>query len=224
VQTVAVIPAYNEAETITDIIQQTREYVDEVVVVDDGSTDDTAEIARAQGATVIQHVINTGVGGALRTGYRYAIRQNYDFIVQIDADGQHDPAYIPMLLEEAEECDMVIGSRYLNESYQEYSPLRRLGIIFFTWVVNLLGRLNITDVTSGYRVYRVSALADIIHRSDDHWAVEQTLEAAKSDQRIKELSVEMPTREEGQSQFSIETFLLYPPKMLDVVVRVLIFR
>ena len=119
---------------------------------------------------------------------------------------------------------MVIASRYLNESYREYSAVRQAGISFFTFVVNSLGGLDITDVTSGFRVYRVSTLAEIIHRSDDHWAVEQTLEAARNGQRVTECSVEMPTRSEGESQFSLETLLLYPIRMLDVVVRVLIFR
>jgi glycosyltransferase involved in cell wall biosynthesis len=224
VRTVAVIPAYNESGTIASVVTGASEHVDEVVVVDDGSEDETADVAREHGATVVQHVVNTGVGGAVRTGYRYAIRHDYDFVVQIDGDGQHDPAYVPMLLDAAEDHDMVIGSRYLNESYREYSAVRQAGISFFTFVVNSLGGLDITDVTSGFRVYRVSTLAEIIHRSDDHWAVEQTLEAARNGQRITECSVEMPTRSEGESQFSLETLLLYPIRMLDVVVRVLIFR
>jgi glycosyltransferase involved in cell wall biosynthesis len=221
---VAIIPAYNEAGTIGDVIEKTQDHVDDVVVVDDGSSDDTASIARSRGASVVEHVVNTGVGGAVRTGYRDAIQNDYDLLVQIDADGQHDPAYIPMLLERAEDNDMIIGSRYLNESYKEYSPLRRAGIAFFTWLVNVLGDLEITDVTSGFRVYRVSALAEVLHLSDDHWAVEQTLEAAKSGQRIQECSVRMPTRDEGQSQFSVETFVMYPIRMFDVILRVLIFR
>ena len=221
---VAVIPAYNESETIAAVIDQTREYVDHVVVVDDGSTDGTAAIARDHGATVIEHVFNTGVGGAVRTGYQYAIRHDYDFVVQIDGDGQHDPAYIPDLLERAEDNDMVIASRYLNESFQEYPLIRKLGITFFTRVVNTLGGVDITDVTSGFRVYRVSALRQILHRSDKHWAVEQTLEAAKNGQRITEVSIEMPTREEGESQFTLDTFVLYPFRMTDVILRVLLFR
>jgi glycosyltransferase involved in cell wall biosynthesis len=224
VRAVAVIPAYNEAETIGPVIDGTSEYVDEVVVVDDGSSDGTAGIAREHGARVLEHAFNTGVGGAVRTGYEFAIRNGYDFVVQVDADGQHDPAEIPRLLEVAEECDMVIGSRYLNGSYRDFSLVRRLGIQFFTGVVNLLGRAEITDVTSGFRVYRVAALADILHRSDSHWAVEQTLEAAKRGQRIEEVSIEMPPREAGDSQFTLDTFVLYPVRMVDTIVRVLVFR
>lgn len=223
-QVVAVIPAYNESDTIAEVITETSDYVDDVVVVDDGSTDGTAAIAREHGATVIEHVFNTGVGGAVRTGYQYAIRRDYDFVLQIDGDGQHDPEYIPTLLERAEDHDMVIASRYLNESFQEYSLVRKLGITFFTKTVNILGNIDITDVTSGFRVYRVSALREILHRSDKHWAVEQTLEAAKNGQRITEVSIEMPTREAGESQFTFDTFVLYPFRMTDVILRVLVFR
>ena len=221
---VAVVPAYNEQSTIGTVVDETTPHVDEVVVVDDGSSDDTAALARDHDATVVTHVVNTGVGGAVRTGYRYAIRHNYDFVAQIDGDGQHDPAYLPKLLEIAESNDMVIGSRYLNESIDDYSFTRRLGIKFFTAVVNLLGGINITDVTSGYRIYRVSMLENILHRSDKHWAVEQTLQAADSGYSIREVSVEMPTRKEGRSQFDAETFVMYPVRMIDTIVRVLIFR
>ncbi|MCD2201060.1 glycosyltransferase family 2 protein [Halobacterium sp. KA-4] len=223
-RTVAVLPAYNEADTVGPVIEGTREHVEEVVVVVDGSSDGTADVAREHGATVVEHVFNTGVGGAVRTGYQYAIQHDYDFILQIDADGQHDPTYIPELLAEAPDHDMVIASRYLNESFQDYPLIRKLGIQFFTRVVNTLGGVNITDVTSGFRVYRVSALADILHSSDKHWAVEQTLEAAKRGHRITEVSIEMPVREEGESQFTLDTFALYPIRMTDVIFRVLLFR
>jgi glycosyltransferase involved in cell wall biosynthesis len=224
VNVVAVIPAYNESTTIGSVVEETAPHVDEVVVVDDGSDDDTADIARDHGATVVTHVINTGVGGAVRTGYRYAIRQGYEFVAQVDGDGQHDPTYLPELLAAAEDNDMIIGSRYLNESIEDYSFVRRTGIKFFTTVVNTLGGADITDVTSGYRIYRVSMLENILHRSNKHWAVEQTLQAANSGYRIRELSVRMPTREDGASQFDIETFVMYPIRMADTVVRVLMFR
>lgn len=220
----AIIPAYQEAETIGPVVEGTREHVDEVVVVDDGSTDGTAAIARKRGAMVIEHVFNTGVGGAVRTGYQYAIRNDYEYVVQIDADGQHDPASIPTLLGAADDADIVIGSRYLNESIEDYPLVRRLGISFFTSVVNRLGGIDVTDVTSGFRVYDVSALESLQQHSDRHWAVEQTLEAAKRDLRIVEVSVEMETRQQGRSQFTVDTTLLYPARMAHVILRVLLFR
>ncbi len=223
-RTLAVIPAYNESDTVGSVIDGAEEYVDRVVVVDDGSQDDTARIGREKGATVLEHAFNTGVGGAVRTGYRYAIEHDFDLVVQIDADGQHDPSHIPRLLSAAEDADMVIGSRYLNDSHEDYSPIRKLGIRFFTEMVNTLGRVDITDVTSGFRVYRVSALQSILHHSDKHWAVEQTLEAARREFDIVEVSTEIPTRSDGNSQFTLETFVLYPLRMTDVALRVLLFR
>jgi glycosyltransferase involved in cell wall biosynthesis len=220
----AVIPAYNEAATIGEVIRQTRQHVTEVVVVDDGSTDGTPEIARSNGAVVLEHTINIGVGGAQRTGYRYVLNRDFEFIVQVDGDGQHDPDYIPELLSVAEECDMVIGSRYLNESIEDYPFVRRLGISFFTTVVNQLGGIGISDVTSGFRVYRTEILAEIIHSSDNHWAVEQTLAAARKGFDIREVSVKMPTRDEGESQFDLDTLVLYPVRMMDIIFRILVFR
>lgn len=222
--TAAVIPAFDEIETIGQVVDETDQYVSEVVVVDDASTDGTAAVARRHGASVIEHVVNTGVGGALRTGYQYAIRNDYEYVVQIDGDGQHNPTYIPELLTAASEHDMVIGSRYLNESYADYPWVRRLGIRFFTSLINRLGDINITDVTSGYRVYRVAALERIVHRTDTHWAVEQTLEAAKRNLKIKEVSVEMPVRETGQSHLTPDMLFVYPLRMADVILRVMVFR
>ncbi|MEF8887469.1 MAG: glycosyltransferase family 2 protein [Haloarculaceae archaeon] len=223
-RTVAVIPAYNEADTVGAVVDGTAEHVDEAVVVDDASTDGTPAVARDHGATVIEHTFNTGVGGAVRTGYRYAIERDYDMVVQVDADGQHDPDRIPDLLAAAEGCDMVIGSRYRDGSIEEYPLVRRAGIRFFTGVVNLLGGVEVTDVTSGFRVYRVSMLRNVLHQRDAHWAVEQTLDAARQGYRIREVSAEMPTRDSGESQFDLGTFLLYPLRMADVVLRVVLFR
>ena len=104
----AVIPAYNEAATIGEIIQETKKYVDKVFIVDDASVDNTAEVATENGAEVIRHNINRGIGAAQRTGYTVAMSDGFDYIVQLDADGQHDPRYIPTLLETAQDYDMII--------------------------------------------------------------------------------------------------------------------
>lgn len=223
-QSAALVPAYNESETIGSVIDGVSEHVDDVIVVNDASTDGTPEIARQHEAIVIDHAVNTGVGGALRTGYRYIIGREYDIVVQIDSDGQHDPSYVPEVFMALEDADVVLGSRYLNDSYQDYSRTRQTGIRFFTKLVNALGGIEITDVTSGFRVYRVDVLRDIIHSSDDHWAVEQTLDTARNGYLLREVSTEMPTRSTGRSQFTIDTFLFYPIRMMKVLLRVLIFR
>ncbi|WP_436911301.1 glycosyltransferase family 2 protein [Halosimplex marinum] len=222
---VAVVPAYNEAENIESVVRDAAEYVDKVVVVDDKSSDDTASVAEASDADVVSHPMNMGVGAAIHTGYQVAIREGFDLVVQIDADGQHDPSFIPEMLAKLDEddADMVIGSRWLNSSYKEYSAVRRAGIRFFTLEANVLGGLSITDVTSGYRVYRVSMLEDLGRPENSHWALEQTLEAARKDYEITEVSVPMPTETEG-SQFDVETFMKYPARMLLTTMKVLIFR
>ncbi len=224
VPTVAIIPAYNESRTVGAVIDGTAEHVDRVVVVDDCSDDDTVEVAREHGATVLKHAFNTGVGGAVRTGYRYAVEQDCDLVVQVDADGQHDPAAIPRLLARAEDCDMVIASRSHDGSIEEYPLVRRLGIRVLTRTVAALGDVEVTDVTSGFRVYRTSLLESLDHGADRHWAVEQTLAAARQGADIEEVSIDIPPREKGDSQFTLDTLVLYPFRMIDAIARPLVFR
>lgn len=221
----AIIPAYNESDSIASIVSETRQYVDQVVVIDDSSTDDTREVAESVADGVVTHPKNMGVGGAVHTGYQVAIAEDYDVVIQIDGDGQHDPSYIPEMMDSLREesADMVIGSRWLNESHKEYSFVRRAGVSFFTSEVNLLGGLDITDVTSGFRAYDVDMLADLGRPENSHWALEQTLEAARKDYSIEEISVPMPPETEG-SQFTVETFLKYPPRMALTSLKVILFR
>jgi glycosyltransferase involved in cell wall biosynthesis len=223
-KTIAVIPAHNEAETIQKVVTEVKKFVHETIVIDDGSTDGTRGSALRAGATVVSHPLNRGVGAALRTGYRAALQCDPDVIIQIDGDFQHDPSYIPQLLEAVKESDMVIGSRFLNPSHKDYNLTRRSGIKFFSWVANTLSSLSVTDVTSGYRCYRASALRQLTPLTDRHWALEQTLEAARKGMTIKEVSVEMPVRDRGKSQFNVKTYALYPFRMIDCIIKVLIFR
>lgn len=223
----AVIPAYNEEKTIGSVIQNVpRGVVDEIFVIDDGSTDNVYATSKNAGAKVIKHAINRGIGAAQRTGYKIARLENFDYVVQIDADMQHDPKYIQKLLDTAIEnnCDMVIGSRFLNSSYENYSFVRRAGIKFFTRTVRFLSPVDITDVTSGFRVYKVKSLEKLGRTLDKHWAVEQTLDAAKKGLKIKEVSVKMPLRKKGKSQFNLITYVKYPLRMIESILRVLIFR
>jgi|Deesub1362A_J573_1020465.scaffolds.fasta_scaffold02381_4 glycosyltransferase involved in cell wall biosynthesis len=222
----AVIPAYNEEKTIGKVVEGVRKYVDRVLVVDDGSNDNTAEVAKQHGAHVLKHIINIGVGAAQRTGYSAALLEGYDYIVQIDADGQHKPEYIPLLLETAvkSNADIVIGSRFLNESHKSFSFTRRAGISFFSKTVSIFGRVDITDVTSGFRVYSSEALKKLERIPDKNWAVEQTLEAAVKKLKIIEVSVEMETRKTGESQFNIKTFIMYPLRALESIIRIGIYR
>jgi glycosyltransferase involved in cell wall biosynthesis len=225
----AIIPAFNEEATIAQVIIETKRYVDVVVVVDDASTDTTAELAKQNGAHVIHRTKSHGPSTALQSLYD-SVEVNgldymgFDYIVQVDADGQHDPKYIPEMLRVAQSCDIVIASRFLNTSYKQYVWARRIGILFFTFVTNVLMRSNLTDVISGYRVYTTKSLKKLSPISARHWAVEQTLEALKKGLIIKEVSAEMPIRTTGKSQFSKATYLGYPFKMIWVVLKVLLFK
>lgn len=222
---IAVIPAHDEEKSIEDIIKRVRPYVDKVLVVDDSSNDDTGVISKKHADGVVTHPKNMGVGGAVYTGYQVAINEEFDVVLQIDADGQHDPECIPAILKKMDEdgADMVIGSRWLNDSFKEYSLVRRAGIKFFTIETILLGGLNITDVTSGFRAYNVDMLEDLGRPESSHWALEQTLEAARKGFKISEISIPMPPSPDG-SQFDLMTFIKYPPRMVLITLKILLFR
>jgi glycosyltransferase involved in cell wall biosynthesis len=145
------IPAYNEEATIPLVIRDIREHCQDIVVVDDGSTDFTGAVARDEGAMVIPHGQNKGYAEALRTGYRYALEHNYDGLVQIDADGQHDPGHIPELFRRGQSWDVVIGSRFLGRQKYESPLSKAVGVRIFRHIIQRETGLNITDPTSGYR-------------------------------------------------------------------------
>lgn len=227
-KTLCIIPAYNEEENLGEIIERIKEQgdcVDKIVVIDDDSEDGTVEVAKGKDVDVVSHLVNRGPGCALQTAFDLAIIEDFDCVVQIDADGQHDPEYIPELIQRIEDgYDMVIGSRYLNKSYEDYSLIRRSGIKFFSKLINSISGEEITDITSGYRAWNVEMLGGLGKIRERHWAVEHTLEVAKKGYRIGEISVEMPQREEGESQFDPKTFIKYPFKMLKNIIKVLLYR
>jgi glycosyltransferase involved in cell wall biosynthesis len=220
----AIIPAYNEEDTVADVVAGTQPHVDDVLVIDDGSEDDTERVAREHADAVASHPVNLGVGAAVHTGYRFGIRGGYDVLVQVDGDGQHDPAYIPALLEQLdEETGMVIASRWLNASHSDYSWVRRSGIRFFTLVANVFGGLSVTDVTSGFRAYDVSLLEALGDPEQNHWALGQTLETGRKGYAIEEISVPIPPESEG-SQFDMGTYTRYPGRMVLTTLKVCLFR
>lgn len=158
---IVLIPAYNEASRIGSLVENVRRVVPEmpVLVVNDGSRDDTARVARAAGAVVVTHPFNMGYGVTIQTGYKYALAHGFDRLVQLDADGQHDPACIPVLLAPVIEgkTDVAIGSRFLGTSYRP--PLvRRIGMALFRRIVFLVTGQFITDTTSGYQAFNREVL------------------------------------------------------------------
>jgi glycosyltransferase involved in cell wall biosynthesis len=159
---VVIIPAFNEALRIASVINGIREVVPKaaIVVIDDGSSDDTAEVAATAGARVLPHPFNLGYGAALQTGYRYALEGQFDLLVQMDGDGQHDPASIAALLEplRSGSADIVIGSRFLNQDAavpQYRAPLaRRIGMLLFGTIASVITGRKVTDPTSGFQAMR----------------------------------------------------------------------
>lgn len=157
---VAVIPAYKEETTIADVLTRTRSFVSEMIVVNDGSPDATAEVAEANGAIVVSHIINRGLGAAIGTGFAAAKKRGADMVITLDADGQHDPAEIPKFIDAIKNgADVVIGSRMLT----------RTGMPWYRQVANLLGNIStlvlfgayVTDSQSGFRAFTSNALSKI---------------------------------------------------------------
>jgi glycosyltransferase involved in cell wall biosynthesis len=149
-----IVPAYNEEKQIASVIEGIREYSDaDVVVIDDGSEDLTAELAGKAGAFVIKLPFNMGYGVAVQTGYKYACKNNYDYLVQLDGDAQHHPVHIPDLfaMVENHKYDMVIGSRFLKNNQYEIGLLKSAAITLFRWIIQMTTGETITDPTSGYR-------------------------------------------------------------------------
>ena len=160
----AVVPAYNEAATIVDVVRSIRDRAPsfDVVVIDDGSTDDTRMLAEAAGARVLHHPFNLGIGGAVQLGFMYALEHGYDFMVQVDGDGQHDPAEIEKLLDAMRldsSLDMVCGSRFIKDLQYPAPISRRTGIHLFAFIVSRIVDQRVSDPTSGFRLYNRRAIS-----------------------------------------------------------------
>ncbi len=209
-QVLGLIPAYDESATIESVIRDLVNYLPEVLVVDDGSRDRTAKLAKEAGALVISHHANLGIGSALMTGYRHAISEGIDVIVQQDADGQHDPSYIPEMLSKIESGhDLVVASRYLHPQNREGVPWRDAGIRFYSHLLSLLLSQEVTDATSGFRAIRTRGVLAAHSLPSRHWAIFQTFDFVKSGLRYTEIAARMRPRSSGTSQFSVPTMALY---------------
>lgn len=148
-----IIPAWNEAASIADVIAEVRDELPayDVLVVNDGSTDDTERMALAAGARVVSLPYNLGVGGAMRLGYRYADENDYDVAIQLDADGQHNPRYVPKLIDGLGEAHLVLGARFAGEGdYQVRGP-RRWAMSLLSGVLSRMAKTRLDDTTSGFR-------------------------------------------------------------------------
>lgn len=199
-----IIPAYNEEATLEKVISEIRGsgVRADIVVVSDASRDRTALLAEQMGVTVLELPINLGIGGAMTTGFNYAVRHGYDIAVQLDGDGQHDPSFLgrvlaPILFGGA---DMVIGSRFLGGRGYTSTTTRLIGIRLFSYLIGLATNRRISDPTSGYRAYNREAL-NFVSRfyPQDFPEPESIVVMLRNNFRVKEVVVEMRHRLGGIS-------------------------
>ncbi len=214
-----VIPAFNEEESLPRTIDELRAVVPGagVVVVDDGSRDGTARVARERGVPVIVHPMNLGVGAALQTGFRYAVERGYDIGVQLDADGQHDPNDLSALVLPVAEgrCDVAIGSRYATATGYRAPLARRLGMLRFAGIVRLALGQRIADTTSGFRAYGRAVMEVCRHDFPrDFPDAPLLIMLSRRGFRLMEVPVHMREREHGKSFYSLGKSLYYPYKNL----------
>jgi glycosyltransferase involved in cell wall biosynthesis len=189
--TLAAVPCYNTEGSIQQVVSRAKKYVDKVIVVDDGSFDNTAKVAESAGAIVIRHRKNRGYGGAMISCFKAARTYNADVLVILDGDGQHNPDQIPLLLRPIlnGEASMVIGSRFLGN--QDSVPrYRRLGIKVITRLFNLGAGFKVTDAQSGFRAYSKRALDVIsINGRDMGTSIEILIEARRKGLKVKEVPI-----------------------------------
>ncbi|TNH29759.1 glycosyltransferase family 2 protein [Micromonospora orduensis] len=228
-RTLIIIPALNESGSIADVVGEVRGELPgvDVLVVDDGSTDRTAAVAAAAGARVAKLPYNLGVGGAMRLGYRYARDNDYDVAIQIDADGQHDPRYVPKLVDLLDDNDLVIGARFAGEGDYNVRGPRRWAMVMLSAVLSRVARTKLTDTTSGFRAanrrviemfagwYPAEYLGD---------TVETLVHTARRGYRIRQVPVAMRKRMAGTPSHSPAKAMIYLGRAFAVLTLALIRR
>lgn len=214
----ALIPAFNEEESIINIVQETRKHVDRVIVVDDSSRDNTQELARRAGAIVLQHSKNRGVGAAMVTGIEYIKELNPDIVVTLDADGQHKPEDIPRIIHPIRvgRADCVLGSRFLRGRLRDISLTKYLGNRFFTFITSILAGVKLTDTQTGLRALNRKALLDLDLRSKFTYTQEMVLILCHKGYRIVEVPVRVRPRKQGNSRVA-SNFVKYGFKSLVII-------
>lgn len=218
-----IIPAYNESEnienTVRDILEKAPDF--DYVIINDCSTDNTREICEANGFNIVNLPINLGIGGAVQTGYKYAFKYGYDIAVQVDGDGQHDPAFLKKMANTLieEDADMLIGSRFLEKEGFQSSKIRRAGISYFTWLIKLLTKKKITDPTSGLRMINrrlIENFAESYPR--DYPEPESVVRVLKLKRKVVEIPVVMRERQGGSSSIRFFNSIYY---MIKVTIAIL---
>jgi glycosyltransferase involved in cell wall biosynthesis len=196
------MPAWNESESIGTTIREVLEFgpACDVLVVDDGSRDNTAAIARAAGATVLQLPFNMGVGGAMRTGFKYAKTRGYAQVIQVDADGQHDPRDIKTVLDGLRDADIAIGARFADKGNYTVRGPRKWAMSVLAWTISRIAGTRLTDVTSGFRAANAKAIRQYV----DHYpaeylgdTIDSLVVAIRSGCTVTQVGVSMRERQGG---------------------------
>ena len=219
-----IIPAYNESENIVNTVKEIKEKAGDFdyIVINDCSSDKTLDILENNHLNYINLPVNLGIGGAVQTGYKYALEHEYDMAVQVDGDGQHDPAYLHSLEETLikENADMVIGSRFIkNEGFQS-TFARRMGIVYFTKMIKSLTGATITDPTSGFRLVNKDVIA--LFANDyprDYPEPESIVALLKRKKKVIEVPVQMKERQGGVSSIRLWNSVYY---MIKVSIAILV--
>lgn len=216
------VPALNEADAIGRVLQSLSEVhpLKDVVIVDDGSRDATAQIARDAGARVVSHAINLGVGAAMGTAFKYAVRNGYDAVIQFDGDGQHRPEHIAELIAGLADADIVIGSRFVSGGTFKSSAARRGVQRLIAWVASAYARTKLTDATSGFRIAGPRALAVFAEHYPVEWlgdTVESIVLATRQHLTVKEIPTVMNERVGGAPSQSVFRATLYTGRILFIL-------
>ncbi|MDR2600778.1 MAG: glycosyltransferase family 2 protein [Oscillospiraceae bacterium] len=212
-KTLIIVPCYNESETILTLYREICEKTTcDVIVINDCSTDSSKDIMTLNNIPHIDLPLNLGIGGAVQTGYRYALQNGYDIAIQVDGDGQHDPSWIDNLIEPIikGDADMVIGSRFIDNKGFQSSVMRRFGIRFFKTLIFCLSGKRITDATSGFRaINRKGMILFDNYYAKDYPEPESNMLALKNKLIVKEIPVTMRERQGGVSSISPSKSVYY---------------
>ena len=213
----AIVPAFNEADSVAEVVAGLHALGGlEVLVVNDGSTDDTSARARAAGAAVLDLPINLGIGGAVQCGFLYAARGGWDVAVQVDGDGQHLPSEIPLLLAPIErgDADLVLGSRFVERTSYRATPARRLGILVFSSLVSAVTGQRLRDTTSGFRAAAAPVARYLAaHYPQDYPEVESLVLLKRAGFRIREVPCRFADRQGGRSSITAARSAYYLVKV-----------
>jgi glycosyltransferase involved in cell wall biosynthesis len=214
-----IIPAFNEEGSIGKVVEEVKTHLPQIhaLVVNDGSSDLTSEIARSRGAIVLDLPFNLGIGGAMQAGYKYAYEKGYAIAVQVDGDGQHDPKEIPKLLHvlEREKADVAIGSRFIGDSEYKASVMRRLGILILSKAISMVVRQKLTDPTSGFRAANRRAIHLFsINYPQDYPEPEALVLLHQCGLVMREVPVKINQRYSGESSITRIRSIYYMVKVL----------